>query len=134
MRKIRCFTRFPVGYLWADPPTATVTTDTAVPAPETKTDVPAGGAPTATTATANKFTYDEDRSNWIKPDKHRAAETAVIRTARELETARAELAAERRRVAALAGVQTQSPEDAEAAKIADAFFALPQFAHLKDIT
>lgn len=95
----------------------------------------AAGAAAAGAASADKvYTFKEDRANWVDPEKFKKSETLVNRTARELENARGVIAEQNRRIAALAGVTPPNPDDAEAQKIADAFFALPQFAHLRGIT
>jgi hypothetical protein len=94
----------------------------------------AGAAAAAGSAAAQGFTYKEDRSGWVDPDRYKKAEAAVNRTATELERARQAIAERDRKIAALAGVTPPNPDDVEAQKIADAFFALPQFAHLKHIT
>jgi len=80
------------------------------------------------------FTYKEDRSAWIDPDRYRRAEAAVNRTASELERARGYIAEQNRRIAALAGVAPSDPKQAEAEQIANAFYSLPQFAHLRYVT
>lgn len=80
------------------------------------------------------FTFKEDRTAWVDPEKYKKAEAAINRTASELERARLQIAEQNRRIAALAGVATPSADEAEAQKIAEAFYALPQFAHLKHIT
>lgn len=100
--------------------------------PSSGTPPPAGGTPPPTPS--SQFTYPEDRSRWVDPDKHRKAEQAVNRTASELAKAKADLVERDRRIAALAGVTPTSPEDAEAQRVAEAFYALPQFSHLKGIT
>ncbi len=64
----------------------------------------------------------------------RAAETATNRTAKELEALRGQITERDKRIAALAGLAPVDPDAAEADKIAQAFFALPQFAHLKGVT
>jgi hypothetical protein len=106
------------------------------------TPPPAGGADAAAAAAAaaaaggadKTWTFKEDRSNWIPPEKFKTAEAATNRTASELERARTLIAEQNRRIAALAGVTSPKPEEAEAQAVADAFFALPQFAHLKFVT
>jgi hypothetical protein len=107
--------------------------------PAPAADAGAGGdaavAAAAAAAAAEKtWTFKEDRSNWIAPDKYKQAEAATNRTASELERARALIADQNRRIAALAGVTPPNPDDAEMQKVADAFFAFPQFAHLKHVT
>jgi hypothetical protein len=95
----------------------------------------AAGAAAAAAAAAEKvFTFKEDRTHWVDPDRFRKAEGLVNRTTKELEGARALIAEQNRRIAALAGVQTPSADEVETQRIADAFFALPQFAHLKHLT
>lgn len=90
----------------------------------------AGGAGGA----EKSFTFKEDRTAWVDPERYKKAEAAVNRTAAELSRAQTQIAEQTRRIAALAGVTTPNPADAEAEKIADAFYALPQFAHLKNVT
>jgi len=95
----------------------------------------AGAAGAAGAAAAEKtYTFKEDRSTWVDPDRVKKAEAAINRTTTELERARAVIADQDRRIKALAGVAPVDPDAAEAQKIADAFFALPQFAHLKTLT
>jgi len=94
--------------------------------PATSAEAPASSEKT--------YTYHEDRSNYIHPDHYRRAEALVNRTASELERARGMIAEQNRRIAALAGVAPVNPEAEEAQKIADAFYALPQFQHLRYVT
>ena len=95
---------------------------------------PATPETTTPVSSEKTYTYREDRSNWIDPDHYRRAEALVNRTASELERARGMIAEQNRRIAALAGVAPVNPEAEEAQKIADAFYALPQFQHLRYIT
>jgi hypothetical protein len=106
------------------PPAGTTTP----PAGTTQQQQPPSGTP------PQQFSYPEDRSTWVKPDVHKNAERLVNRTAAELTRLKADLAERDRRIAALAGVTPPSAEEAEAAKVAEAFYSLPQFAHLKHIT
>lgn len=118
----------PLGYLWTDPPAPD---PNAPPPPDPK----APPAPDPNAPPADKtFSFKEDRTNWVDPTKFKAAETAVNRTARELEVLRGQLSERDKRIAALAGLTPIDPDAAEADKIAQAFFALPQFAHLKGVT
>ena len=94
----------------------------------------AGGTPAVGAGAEKIYTFKEDRSAWIDPERYKKAEAAVNRTAAELTRAHAEIAEHKKRIAALAGVTPPNPQDAEADKIAEAFFALPQFAHLKYLT
>ena len=119
------FTTSPVGYLWADPPAD----PNAPPADPNAPPVDPNAPPAEKT-----YSFKEDRTNWVAPDKHKAAETAVNRTARELESLKSQLSERDKRIAALAGITPPDPDAAEADKIAQAFFALPQFAHLKGVT
>ncbi len=120
----------PLGYLWADPPPAADKPAGGDPPPTA--DKPAGGDPPP--AADKTYSFKEDRSAWIAPEKLRAAETLTNRTARELETLKGQIAERDRKIAALAGVTVPDPDAVEADKIASAFFALPQFAHLKNVT
>src|SRR5262245_602176 len=96
---------------------------------------PADGAAAAAAAAEPKtWTFKEDRTNWVNPDTYKKSEALINRTASELERARAMIADQQRRIAALAGVTPPNADEAEAQKVADAFYALPQFAHLKYIT
>jgi len=94
----------------------------------------AAAAGAAAAAAEKTYTFKEDRSTWVDPDRYKKAETAVNRTAVELERARQQIADQQRRIAALAGVTPPNPEQDEAQKIAEAFYALPQFAHLRHVT
>lgn len=107
--------------------------DVVVPA-EVTPEVPATPAPTPTPPAEPSFSYKEDRSAWVAPDKYKAIEAATNKAAREAYQLRMELDQERKRVQALSGVTPQAPEAAEQEKIAAAFYALPQFAHLKGLT
>jgi len=98
----------------------------AVPASDGTT--PAGSEP------KKSWTFPEDRTHWVNPETYKKSEALINRTATELERARAMIGEQQRRIAALAGVAPQNPDDVEAQKIADAFFAIPQFAHLRYIT
>jgi len=89
---------------------------------------------TAAPAEPKSWTFPEDRTHWVNPETFKKSEALINRTATELERARAMIADQQRRIAALAGVAPQNPDDVEAQKIADAFFAIPQFAHLRYIT
>ncbi len=119
----------PVGYLWADPPPPA---DPNAPPPADPNAPPAD--PNAPPPADKTYSFKEDRSNWVAPDKLRAAETLTNRTAKELETLRIQITERDKRIAALAGIAPVDPDAAEADKIAQAFFALPQFAHLKGVT
>src|SRR5262249_46583458 len=101
-------------------------------APLAAADKPAGASPAAGAEKA--FTYKEDRSSWVDPGTLKKSEHALNRVTHELNVLRSQLADRDKRLAALAGVVTPSADEAEAAKIAEAFYALPQFAHLKGIT
>ncbi len=91
-------------------------------------------APTATpTGTPNPtpFSYKEDRSNWI-PDHRFKEVSAQARRATELES---QLNEERRRVAALAGVNTPTADSQKSEQIKAAFFEMfPQMKALANLT
>jgi len=93
-----------------------------------------GAAAAAAGGSEKTYSFKEDRTNWVDPEKHKKAELLVNRTAQELERLKSEIATRDKRIQALAGVTPPDPDAAEAEKIAAAFFALPQFAHLKGIT
>jgi hypothetical protein len=119
----------------ATPPPGSTTpppgsTAAATPPPGSTTPPPG----TTTPPPASQFTYPEDRSNWVPLDKHKKAEQLVNRTSTELNTLRAAIAERDKRIAALAGVTVPSAEDSEAEKVANAFYSLPQFAHLRYVT
>jgi len=94
--------------------------------------------PTTTPATATpttpSYTYPEDRSSWVPPQRFTAAERATNLAARERDQLRSELASERARIAALAGATPKTPEAEEADRVAKAFYSLPQFSHLQKLT
>ena len=90
--------------------------------------------PPAPTPPAPEYKYSEDRSNWLPPDRYRAAEAATNKAAREALQWRTQYEDANRRIAALAGVTPKAPEAEEQEKIARAFYALPQFAHLRGLT
>jgi hypothetical protein len=132
----------PDGLLWypdgdgstaaATPPPASATPPPAATPPPSNTPPPAAAAGTPP---PSKFSYDEDRSNWVKPDVHKKAEGLINRTSAELAKLKADIAERDRRIAALAGITPPpSAEETEAEKVAAAFYSLPQFAHLKGIT
>jgi len=128
----------------------------ATPPPAAATPPPAGGAPppsgtgtpapgaagasgaagtTAPPPAAGTFTYPEDRSTWVRPDLHKKAESLVNRTTSELANARRDIATLTSQIAALTGIKPPATAaESEAEKVAAAFFAIPQFAHLKNIT
>ena len=112
------------------PEAAVVPAPEVTPAPPSPAPAPAPPPPPAEPS----FSYKEDRSQWVAPDKYRAAEAATNKAAREAAQLRADLDSERRRVAALAGVTPKAPETEEQEKIAAAFYALPQFSHLRGLT
>lgn len=129
----------PDGLLWYPDP------DGGTPPPAGATPPPAGAPPAGTTtpppAAADgtpppkkQFTYEEDRSNWVRPDIFKNAERATTKSAAEIENLRREIAARDRRIQVLAGVAPVDPDQAEAEKVANAFYSLPQFAHLKHLT
>lgn len=131
----------PDGFLWypegdggtVTPPPASGTT----PPPASTTPPPSSSPASAGTpppAPTTQFTYGEDRSRWVPPDVFKKAESLTNRTAAELAKLRADLTERDRRIAVLAGVTPPSPEEAEAEKVAAAFYSLPQFAHLRGVT
>ncbi len=133
----------PDGLLWypnddggaAPPPAGGATpppAGTATPPPAGATPPPAGAA--GATPPPSKYEYPEDRSAWVPPDKYKKAEGLVNRTSAEIAKLRSDLEASNRRIAALAGITPPNADDAEAEKIANAFYSLPQFAHLKHLT
>ena len=133
----------PDGLLWYPDGDGGVTpppSGAATPPPAGGTPPPAGSttqppaAAGGTPSPEKKFTYDEDRSNWVRPDVFKNAERLNNKTAAEIENLRRELAARDRRIQALAGVAPVDPDQAEAEKVANAFYSLPQFAHLKHLT
>lgn len=77
-----------------------------------------GAVATRTGAAASGFTYAEDRSRWIPP--HRLSESTT-----QVTSLKEQLAERDRKIAALAGVATASPDDAKATAIKEAFFKLP---------
>lgn len=136
----------PDGLLWSpDPGTGTAggseppaggSPAAVTPPPSSATPPPAGGTPPPAGGTppASQFTYAEDRSAWVPPDKYKKAEQLTNRTAGELEKLRNDLKERDKRIAALAGITTPTAEQTEAEQVAAAFYSLPQFAHLKGIT
>lgn len=135
----RSFVSSPDGLLWyptddggAPPPAG------GAPPPAGATPPPSGTTPppaaAAGTPPPSQFTYPEDRSNWVRPDVLKNAERLNNKTAGEIENLRREVLARDRRIAALAGVAPPDPDQAEAEKVANAFYSLPQFAHLRHVT
>lgn len=114
------------------PPPAGATPPPAGTPPPTGTTPPPAAA--AGTPPPSKYTYDEDRSNWVRPDVFKNAERLNNKTAGEIENLRRQLLDRDRRIAALAGVAPVDPDQAEAEKVANAFYSLPQFAHLRNVT
>jgi hypothetical protein len=91
--------------------------------------------PDATPSTAPpSFSYPERRDDWVPPDKYRAAEAATNRLATEYTRLQTELAQERQRLAALVGATPKTPDQEDQDRYAEAFFALPRFAHLRGLT
>ncbi len=82
------------------------------------------GAPSPSPSAPSGFTYQEDRSRWIPPDRLTAAERATNLAAQRASQLEAELQAERRRVHALAGVTPQDPNAAELDKVRAGFAEL----------
>jgi hypothetical protein len=70
----------------------------------------------------------------VRPDIFKNAERLNNKTAAEVENLRREILARDRRIAALAGVNPPDPDQAEAERVANAFYSLPQFAHLRNVT
>jgi len=110
------------------PETTTTTTPTSTETPpSTTTTTPTPPPSTSTTTGPPKYSYDEDRGRWIPP--HRLTEVSTRARAAEERAAEAE-----RRLQIALGGTPKSPDDAEAEKVANAFYSLPQFAHLKGLT
>jgi hypothetical protein len=133
----------PDGRLWspdaaagsgAEPPAGTQPPATTQPPAATTPPPAAATQPAAATPPPTQFSYAEDRSKWVPPDQLKKSEQLINRTAAELNTLRAQLADRDKRIAALAGVTVPSADDLEAEKVANAFYSLPQFRHLKGIT
>lgn len=101
----------------------------ATPAPSSAPTAAPSGSPSAEPAAKpTGYSYPEDRSRWIPP--HRLQQESQRR--QELEHAIAE---RDRRIAALAGVTPQRPEEAQAEQARQAFLELfPRFAKLNDET
>jgi len=134
-RFLNALTQSPDGLLFDDPAASGATPPPAgATPPAAATPPPAGGTPPPAATPPPSFSYPEDRSNWVKPELHKRAESLINRTASENEALKRDLADRDRRIAALAGVTPPSPEQAESERIAAAFFALPQFAHLRGVT
>lgn len=70
------------------------------------TGVPAAGAD-------KTFSYKEDRSQWIDPERYKKTEHLVNRTASELERARAVIVERERQIAALTGSRPPSADETE---------------------
>lgn len=142
MRSLRFIVSSPDGLLWypdgdgAAAPASDSGTPAAPAATPPAGTPPAGSstAPPSSTPPASAFSYQEDRSKWVPPDQYKKAEGLVNRTAAELQKLRSDLAERDRRIAALAGVHMPSAEETEAEKVANAFYSLPQFAHLRHLT
>lgn len=98
---------------------------------------PSSAAPTGSPSPSpapSGFTYQEDRSRWIPPDRLTAAERATNLAAQRASQLEAELQAERRRVQALAGVAPQDPNAAELDKVRAGFAELyPNLARMANL-
>ncbi len=135
MRNFSVFTQSPDGYLWEATGTETLgqTTSTGtVTAPEqhtpTGTTTPSG----PTTTTPSGFTYKEDRSTWVDPGKLTAAERATNRAIQEANRWKTQAEENERKVKALAGFETKTPEQRESSEVQAAFYAM--FPHMKGLT
>lgn len=72
-------------------------------------------------AAAKQYTYGEDRSTWVPGHKVRAQ-------TEEIRNLKAQIAERDRRVSALAGIKTPSPQEAEAAQLREQLFSIvPEF-------
>lgn len=78
-----------------------------------------------------QFTYKEDRSKWIPDSRFKEVNTGYQTEKQRAAALEQELANERKRVQALAGVTPQAPEEQEAEQVRQAFFKMfPQFSKL----
>lgn len=96
---------------------------------------PAAGAGAGGQQQARQYTYTEDRSDWIP--RHRLNETSGKLTAAEQRAQAAETAleAERKRVAALAGVTPQDPKQQQTDEVRAAMLEMfPQLKSLEGLT
>lgn len=118
------------------PDDLTPTGDSGAPAPS---PAPAAAAdptaapqvPSGQTAKPTGYTYPEDRSQWIPKHRFDQVNSQATRAA-QLEQ---ELAAERKRVQALAGVTPTDPDEANTERVRNAFFQMfPQFKHLASMS
>ena len=87
------------------------------------TVVPPSTTDASTTATKS-YTYTEDRSNWVTPDKLKANERAWEHDRRRAAKLEADLAEATKRVQALAGVAPADPDADEAQKVLAALYAM----------
>jgi hypothetical protein len=103
------------------------------PSPSPGSAAAPSGSPSPSPAPSG-FTYQEDRSRWIPPDRLTAAERATNLAAQRATQLEAALQAERARVQALAGVSPKDPDAEEAERIKAGFFQLfPQAKELLQI-
>ena len=93
-------------------------------APGGQPGAPAGAGVAAPAGTGKKFEYPEDRSNWVDPGKHKAAEKATNLATQQAMRLQAQLEQANQRIQALAGVHPQNPADAEKREIIDAFLKI----------
>lgn len=103
------------------------------------TPSPTGTAPlpstSGQTALPTGFTYKEDRSNWIPKSRFDEINTRGQQTNAQLLTTQQELASERKRVQALAGVTPQDPNEQNAEKVRNAFYEMfPAFKHFAKLS
>lgn len=97
------------------------------------TTTPAVTTPAVTTTPA-KFSYDEDRSSWVSPDKHRAAERVANGAVTRAQQLEAQIAERDRKIAALAGVTQPDPDEAELGKVREGFAKLyPNLARMAEL-
>ena len=110
-------------------------TDTTKPAgsttQQTDTTKPAGST---TADTTPKFTYSEDRSSWVKPTDHAKALEDRKRFEREVAATTARAEDLDRKLKAMAGVSTPTPEQKFAKETLDSFLALPGAEHFSRLT
>jgi hypothetical protein len=103
--------------------------------PGSPSQLPGSTAAPALPGAAPASAIARPADTWVAPPRERWVENERARrdTLARAERLDAELAQERRRVQALAGVNPQKPEEAQKQQVADAFFELfPQFAMFKD--
>ncbi len=96
---------------------------------------PQSSSTAAPTASPTEYKYKEDRSNWIPKNRFDEINQRAHQSTAQLQALQQELANERRRVQALAGVVPQDPNAQRSEQVKQAFFEMfPQFKQLASMS